>query len=167
MSVKDDGFGIVMRSVMRDRSLSVKAKALYAYLCSFAGNKGSCYPARSLIEGELGISSTTASSLLNELVESGTVKKVQDRSKVGKFGNNVYVVWQRLKCDNRAVFGDSDTHFTVNGSAVNGKTDNGLAVNGSAVNGDVVCGLAVNGSAMRYSPLTPIKLFCVKFESKI
>lgn len=130
MSVKDDGFGIVMRSVMRDRSLSVKAKALYAYLCSFAGNKGSCYPARSLIEGELGISSTTASSLLNELVESGTVKKVQDRSKVGKFGNNVYVVWQRLKCDNRAVFGDSDTHFTVNGSAVNGKTDNGLAANG-------------------------------------
>ena len=51
--------------------------------------------------------------------------------------------------------------------AVNGKTDNGLAVNGSAVSGDVVCGLAVNGSAMRYSPLTPIKLFCVKFESKI
>lgn len=38
--IRDTGYGQVKRSVLRDNTLSLDAKAIYAYFCSFAGNSG-------------------------------------------------------------------------------------------------------------------------------
>ena len=34
----------MFQTVMRNKNLSPEAKAIYAYLCSFAGNKETCHP---------------------------------------------------------------------------------------------------------------------------
>ena len=88
MAVKDSGFGRVMRSVMRDCSVSCGAKALYAYLCSFAGAGGVCYPTQRLMCHELAVCENTLLRYLKELREAGIV--TVERQKNGKYSNNVY-----------------------------------------------------------------------------
>ncbi len=38
------GYGIVYREIMRNSSIPPESKAIYAYLCSFAGSDGTCFP---------------------------------------------------------------------------------------------------------------------------
>lgn len=52
---KQEGYGLVYRTVMRRRDLTAEAKAIYAYLCSFAGSGTTCYPSVELMCAELGM----------------------------------------------------------------------------------------------------------------
>ena len=47
------GFGIVGKAVMADASLTPEAKAIYAYLASFAGAGESSFPTRDKILSDL------------------------------------------------------------------------------------------------------------------
>ena len=38
------GYGIVTKDAMQDKNLTIEAKAIYAYLCSFAGGKNEAHP---------------------------------------------------------------------------------------------------------------------------
>ena len=49
-------YGLVYQSIMRRKDLTVEAKAIYSYLCSFAGSKGSCYPGIEMMADELQMS---------------------------------------------------------------------------------------------------------------
>ena len=50
------GFGTVPKAVMRDSTLPVEAKGIYAYLCSFAGGGQTAFPSRATMLSELGLS---------------------------------------------------------------------------------------------------------------
>ena len=84
----DRGFGRVMRSVMRNASVSCGAKALYAYLCSFAGTGGVCYPTQRLMCHELAVCENTLLRYLKELKAAGII--TVERQKHGKYSNNLY-----------------------------------------------------------------------------
>lgn len=84
------GWGIVPRVVMRAEDLSFEAKCIYAYLCSFAGDKDIAYPSRETILKDLKISKTRFYKYLNELVEKGYVEVLQNRSSEGVFSKNNY-----------------------------------------------------------------------------
>ncbi|MEF2918967.1 MAG: helix-turn-helix domain-containing protein, partial [Acutalibacteraceae bacterium] len=62
-------YGIVYKAVMTDERLSLTAKAIYAYLCSYTGSKGIVFPSRARILGELKLSKNTYYEHLNQLVE--------------------------------------------------------------------------------------------------
>ncbi|GEM_PF-6336325 len=47
------GYGILPKAVMLDTDLTPEAKAIYAYLCSYAGEKGQCFPGHKRILAEL------------------------------------------------------------------------------------------------------------------
>ena len=49
------GYGVVTRAVMRDPSLTCEAKAIYAYLCSFAGDGDVAFPSVEAMLDELGM----------------------------------------------------------------------------------------------------------------
>lgn len=97
--VKAKGFGVVPKVVMRDRDLSVFAKAIYAYFCSLSG-KGNCaFPGRDLILNSLKISKDAYYSGLKELTEQGYVIIEQENAGgrgVG-FRRNVYTIVARPK----------------------------------------------------------------------
>ena len=41
------GYGIIPKYVMLDPDLTIEAKAIYAYFCSFAGSGNTAFPSRS------------------------------------------------------------------------------------------------------------------------
>lgn len=43
------GFGIIPKAVMHDTELSIEAKTIYSYFCSFAGNGTTAFPSRDTI----------------------------------------------------------------------------------------------------------------------
>ncbi len=89
--VRDTGFGQVKRSVMRDKSLSIEAKAIYAYFCGFAGNDTKAYPLRDTIVEELGISLKRYYKYLKELQDKNIIK-IQTVKTQNGFKRNIYYI---------------------------------------------------------------------------
>ena len=89
--IRDTGFGQVKRSVMRDKSLSIEAKAIYAYFCGFAGNDTKAYPLRDTIVDELGISLKRYYKYLKELQVRGIIK-IQTIKTDSGFKRNIYYI---------------------------------------------------------------------------
>ena len=64
-----NGYGIVYKAVMTDERVSLTAKAIYAYLCSYSGSKGIVFPSRARILSELNLSKNAYYKHFNQLVE--------------------------------------------------------------------------------------------------
>lgn len=89
-SILSNGYGLIPRAIMRDKSISIGSKGLYAYLASFAGSKLVCYPTKEIIMAELKIAKNTFNKYINELQESGYIKIERNRDKKGLLTNNIY-----------------------------------------------------------------------------
>lgn len=76
---------------MQDKTLKRDAKCIYAYLCSFAGNKDEAYPSVSLIISDLCMNNETFFKSLKQLKEKDYIrlKKVKEN---GQFAKNVYII---------------------------------------------------------------------------
>lgn len=85
------GYGIVYRQIMRNKNLTVEAKAIYAYLCSFAGSGTECYPGVDLMAIELCMSKDRLYKHLNILVNAGIIEKSQSRNG-NRWGKTVYKI---------------------------------------------------------------------------
>ncbi|GAA0713944.1 hypothetical protein GCM10008904_28830 [Paraclostridium ghonii] len=90
-SIFKNGYGLISQEVMRNKNISIQAKAIYSYLCSMAGNDGIAYPTQALMMDELGMSKETFGKYLKEILSSGYIKVTQTR-KNGKMYKNVYTI---------------------------------------------------------------------------
>ena len=104
--VQEFGFGIIPKRVMKDPSLNLQAKGIYAYLCSYAGNKETAFPGVDLITYELGISRNTFYKYLKELKKVGYVEVYKERSENGTFEKNIYKL---LPCPKKPYMVKPDT----------------------------------------------------------
>lgn len=86
------GYGVLPRSVMRDKNLPAQSKAIYAYLVSFAGSSKKAWPSVSLMAEELGMSRDTFYKYMNILKEVGYVEVKKQRQEGGQWLNNVYMI---------------------------------------------------------------------------
>lgn len=87
-------FGHVKQSIMRNTTLSLEAKSIYAYLSSFADNEsGECFPSLETILTELNISKNRFYKYLKELEAAGIIerKKRKNASTLYKIINHVVV----------------------------------------------------------------------------
>lgn len=82
MSEKDEwkGFGIVWKRVLKSDNLSVYAKALYALLKTYKGNKSKSWPGYNLIQEDLGIARATVKKAITDLVSAGYLTVVRGRT---------------------------------------------------------------------------------------
>ena len=115
-----DGYGFVPKMMMRDKRLSVEAKAIYSYLSSFAGAGMTSFPSVELIIEELGMSEKRFYKHRKLLVDCGYVSVKQEKTG-NKFAKNVYVINTNLP------YGSFDC--TQNESAQNACTQNASAQN--------------------------------------
>ena len=67
------GFGIVGKAVMADASLTPEAKAIYAYLASFAGAGESSFPTRDKILSDLNLGKDRYYSHFKLLIQEGYI----------------------------------------------------------------------------------------------
>ena len=92
-TVYENGYGQIAQKVMRDKSIHAVAKAIYAYLVSFAGQDGSAFPSVELMMDELGIKSDdTFYKYRKQLIEAGYISIEQQQRIKGQFYNNVYII---------------------------------------------------------------------------
>ena len=90
-SILSSGYGLYPRLVARDTGLTIEAKAIYAYLISFAGNSNTCFPSRDLITSELGISKDRFYKHMKLLKDKGYIKVHKNKDGTN-FSNNVYEI---------------------------------------------------------------------------
>ncbi len=92
--IKKYGFGVISRAIMMDSSISINAKAQYAYLCSLAGTTNNAFPSLKQILATLKVSVNTYYKAFNELLTKGYIKAIQRRIK-GKFSVNDYYICEK------------------------------------------------------------------------
>lgn len=91
-NIYSGGFGVLSKSVMRDKSLKIGPKALYAYLVTYAGSGTVAWPGRDLICSDLGINKDTFTKYMRELKEKGYIRVDQVKDNDGRYGGNKYTV---------------------------------------------------------------------------
>lgn len=97
-SILKNGYGLISRDVMRDKTLHPTAKAIYSYLNSFAGSKGICYPSMDLIRSELSLSKNTCDKYMRELKKRGLIKVFRIQNEENNLlSNNIYEIAMSFK----------------------------------------------------------------------
>ena len=89
--IKAFGYGFIAKAAVTDERLDVKAKGLYAYLCSFLGGGETAFPKKDDILYHLSISHNTYNRLIKELVTYNYIE-VRQRVVGGSFSVNDYVI---------------------------------------------------------------------------
>ena len=84
-----DGYGYSPKKITRDTSLSIEAKAIYAYLASFADEDGKAYPGIDLMCHELNISENRFHKHKKQLIDHGYITVHRERKDSG-WSNNIY-----------------------------------------------------------------------------
>lgn len=92
--VNAKGFGTIPKAVMKDRRLSIQAKAIYAYFCSYAGAGNRPFPSRKTITEDLQISMNTYHKHLNKLKALDYIR-VKQRKQNGIFTSCIYTIVEK------------------------------------------------------------------------
>ena len=79
--VFEKGYGFVAKKVMRDKTLNILSKAVYAYICSYTGKGKDAFPSQNLICRDLGIGKSTLVKYIKELKDRGYVTVIQHKEK--------------------------------------------------------------------------------------
>ena len=111
--VFEKGYGFVAKKVMRDKTLNILSKAVYAYICSYAGKGKDAFPSQNLICGDLGIGKSTLLKYIKELKDRGYITVIQHKEK-GKFAQNLYTV-NAIPCIVSSDTTRTDTNPTTRG----------------------------------------------------
>lgn len=90
--VNSKGFGTISKLVMLDRKLTIQAKAIYAYFCSYAGGGSQPFPSVERILGDLDISEDTYYKHLRFLKAYGYIVVEQRKNGKGTFLSNIYTL---------------------------------------------------------------------------
>lgn len=98
--IMEQGYGISPKLVMRDKELSIEAKAIYAYMSSFAGNGASAFPKIETACKDLNVSKNRFLKHRKLLIERGYISIEKERKR-GKFENNIYIINQTVASNHR------------------------------------------------------------------
>lgn len=110
-SINSKGYGIIPKLVMQDKRLTIEAKAIYAYFCSFAGSGQTAFPGRDRIVADLGIGTKRYYKHFNLLKKYRYIEVKQTKSGTGGFQRNVYTLIDTVACsqDDHAPCSQDDT----------------------------------------------------------
>lgn len=126
--INSKGFGTIPKLLMQDRNLHITSKAIYAYLCSYAGGGETCFPTRNKVCFDLNISKDTFGKYLKELIKFGYIRCEQIKEN-GKFSHNVYTLCSEITVSENTVYGNfvSDSLDTnINNNKNNNNKNNNI-----------------------------------------
>ena len=87
-----NGYGLAPRMVMRDKRLSIEAKAIYCYLQSLAGSSGKAFPKRETIISDLGISKDRFYKHMKQLMGLDYIRLTKSDKNSELRGRNIYLI---------------------------------------------------------------------------
>lgn len=131
MEDRKASYGLVYSEIMRNKSLTPEAKAIYAYLCTFAGAGETCFPSVDLICNELTMGRERFYKHIHILLKAGIIEKNQERNG-NRWGKTVYTLHHSICLpitENEA----TENRTTENDVAENEATEN-LQINNTRLN---------------------------------
>lgn len=123
-SVLSKGYGILPKKVMTDTQLTIEAKAIYAYLVSYAGAGEIAFPGVEIMLHHLKISKDRFYRHRKLLIQQGYIRVVSVTNPRGEFKNNHYIILS-TPCP---CFADTDNPTTDN------KDTNSNSLNSNSLN---------------------------------
>lgn len=93
--VKYKGYGVLPKYVMIDPDLTIEAKGIYAYFCSYAGAGNTAFPSRDKIVANLMINKDTYYKHFNVITSQGYIMVEQKHAHGGRgngFTKNIYTL---------------------------------------------------------------------------
>jgi hypothetical protein len=122
------GYGIIPKLVMKDKDLTIESKAIYSYLCSYAGNGDTAFPSVGLMCSDLGISETRYLKHRKTLLDKGYITIKRER-KDRKWSNNVYTIAhsvypQNEGIQNEGIQNEGSINNSINNNSINNNSDN-------------------------------------------
>lgn len=90
--VLSKGYGIVSKLAMIDPDLSIEAKAIYAYFCSFTGKGNTAFPSISKILTDLKIGEDRYYKHLKLLKDKEYISVEKTKTNNNRFFKNVYTI---------------------------------------------------------------------------
>lgn len=91
------GYGIIPKMPMQDQRLTIEAKAIYSYFCSYAGAGTTAFPSRDKILYDLQISENRYYKHFNLLKQHGYIEVIRNIDNKGKFTNNIYTLIEMIE----------------------------------------------------------------------
>lgn len=86
------GYGYIPKLVMKDKDLSAEAKAIYSYLCSYAGKGVRAFPSVSLMCSDLNMGENRFYKHRKQLIDKGYITIKRKKLDDGTWENNVYTI---------------------------------------------------------------------------
>ena len=105
--IKAKGYGILPKYPMLDTDLSIQAKGIYSYFCSYTGSGNTAFPGRDKILKDLQLSKDGYYKHFKLLTEQGYITVTQEQT--NKFLRNVYTIEPQPK---KFVLDENDTAQT-------------------------------------------------------
>lgn len=90
--ILQNGYGIIGKKVTQDRNLTLQAKAIYSYFCSFAGKGTQPFPSVDKIIYDLNTTKGTYYKHLKLLKEFGYITVEERKDTKGRFMSNIYTI---------------------------------------------------------------------------
>jgi len=130
-TVYENGYGLIAKKVMRDRRLSIKAKAVYSYLCSFAGSSEDriAFPGVKTMLDDLQISKDSFYKYRKELETLGYIT-IEERRDNGRYQSNIYYI-EAVPCPK---FSDTETPCPKFSDTIISDTNNNKSFNKNSFN---------------------------------
>lgn len=127
--VMSEGYGIIPKKVMKDEDLTIDAKAIYAFMASFAGAGNTSFPSVNFITDKLGISRQRFNKHRKLLEDKGYITIKKERKSDGSWENNVYTLetlprLQNPTMDNLTLDNPTSGNVTTNNNTINNNTIN-------------------------------------------
>ncbi|EAC8477263.1 DnaD domain protein [Listeria monocytogenes] len=156
--IYSQGYGIIAKAAMRDKDLTIEAKAIYSYLCSYAGAGSTAFPGVELICADLSISRERFYKHRKSLIEKGYIKVVQRRDEEGRQKNNIYELPNQLTgAEQQPKNQTADKQQLENQQSDNLASNNNNLNNNNLINNNVNNNAAANNSNNNlYSELSEV-----------
>lgn len=103
--IRRAGYGLLPKSVMLDPRLTATAKAIYAYICSFAGAGRVAFPRKATVLYHLGLSPGTYTKAVTQLTQTGYLI-INQRRERGRYTVYDYYLTDDIKISDTVI---SDT----------------------------------------------------------
>ena len=125
--VMSEGYGIIPKKVMKDEDLTIDAKAIYAFMASFAGAGNTSFPSVKFITDKLGISRQRFNKHRKLLEDKGYITIKKERKSDGSWESNVYTLetlprLQNPTLDNLTLDNPTSGNVTTNNNTINNNT---------------------------------------------
>ena len=127
------GYGIIPKIVTQDTGLTAEAKAIYSYLCSYAGAGQTAFPSVSLMVHHLDMSENRFYKHRKYLVDRGYVSIERVRTDNG-FSKNIYTLNQSVPLQNEGIGNEGIQNEDIRNKGTNNNSIKINNINKNSIN---------------------------------